>query len=45
MPKHIEFYDDYVIIYKFFVPKSETDVYREGNYIYISKTATKYCLF
>ena len=37
---HIEFYSQYI---KIFVPRSKTDVYREGNYVYISASGTPYC--
>ena len=40
VPNHIEFYSDYIRI---FVPRSKTDVYREGNYVYISSSETRYC--
>ena len=40
VPNHIEFYSDYIRI---FVPRSKTDVYREGNYVYISSSGTRYC--
>ena len=40
-PKHIEFHSDYIRI---FVPRSKTDVYREGNYVFIySASRSKYC--
>ena len=39
-PKHIEFHSDYIRI---FVPRSKTDVYREGNYVFISAFRSKYC--
>ena len=32
-PKHLTFCDGFV---KIFVPRSKTDVYREGNYVYIA---------
>ena len=41
VPKHIEFHSDYIRI---FVPRSKTDVYREGNYVFISAFRSKYCL-
>ena len=28
---------------RFFVPRSKTDVYRESNYVYISKSQSNYC--
>lgn len=37
---HIEFEQDYVRI---FIPGSKTDIYREGNYVYIKKSNTNYC--
>ena len=40
VPKHIEFQDDYI---KIFLPRSKTDIYREGNCIYISVSSSKYC--
>jgi len=40
VPKHIEFHSDYIRI---FVPRSKTDVYREGNFVYISASGSKYC--
>ena len=39
-PKHLTFCDGFV---KMFVPRSKTDVYREGNYVYIAKLEGKYC--
>ena len=38
--KHIVFLEDHI---KILVPHSETDVYREGNFVYIAKTLSKYC--
>lgn len=40
VPKHIEFHSDYI---RLFVPRSKTDVYREGNFVYISASGSKYC--
>jgi len=39
-PKHIEFHSDYIRI---FVPRSKTDVYREGIFVFISASRSKYC--
>ena len=39
-PKHLTFCDGFV---KIFVPRSKTDVYREGNYVYIAKLENKHC--
>ena len=39
-PNHIKFHSQYI---KIFVPRSKTDVYREGNYVYISASGTRYC--
>ena len=39
-PKHLTFCNGFV---KIFVPGSKTDVYREGNYVYIAKLEGKYC--
>ena len=39
-PKHLTFCDGLV---QLFVPRSETDVYIEGNYVYIAKLENKYC--
>ena len=39
-PNHIEFHSQYI---KIFVPRSKTDVYREGNYVYISASESQYC--
>ena len=39
-PKHLEFCNGFV---KAFVLESKTDVYREGNYVYIAKLEGKYC--
>ena len=39
-PKHLTFCDGFV---KIFVPRSKTDVYREGNYVYVAKLENKYC--
>ena len=36
---HIFFHEEFV---KVFVPKSKTDVYMEGNYVYISKLDSNY---
>ena len=38
--KHIVFLEDHI---KIFVPNSKPDVYREGNFVYIAKTLSKYC--
>ena len=38
--KHIEFHSDYIRI---FVPRSKTDVYREGIFVLISAAGSKYC--
>ena len=32
-----------MVLLKIFVPRSKTDVYREGNYVYIAKLEGKYC--
>ena len=40
VPKHIEFHDDYI---KIFLPRCKTDIYREGNFIYIGASSSKYC--
>ena len=40
VPKHIEFHNDYI---RMFLPRSKTDIYREGNYVYISASSSKYC--
>ena len=40
VPKHIECHGDYIRI---FVPCSETDVYREGNCVFIIASRSKYC--
>ena len=37
---HIEFHSDYISI---FVPRSKTNVYREGNFVFISASKSKYC--
>ena len=37
--KHIVFLEDHI---KIFVSHSKTDVYREGNFVYIAKTLSKY---
>ena len=37
---HVQFKEDHVRI---FIPTSKTDVYREGNYVYIKKIDTEYC--
>ena len=39
-PNHIEFHSQYI---KIFVPRGKTDVYREGNYVYISASESQYC--
>ena len=39
-PNHLTFYDEFV---KIFVPKSKTDVYREGNCVYVAKLRGNYC--
>ena len=38
--KHIEFHSD---IIRIIVPRSKTDVYREGNFVFISASRSKYC--
>ena len=40
VPMHIEFHSDYIRI---FVLRSKTDVYREGNCVFISASRSKYC--
>ena len=40
VPKHTEFHRDYIRI---FVPRSKTDVYREGDYVFINAFRSKYC--
>ena len=37
---HIERQEGYL---KIFIPKSKTDIYREGNYVLIKRLANKYC--
>lgn len=39
-PAHFSFQYNYA---KILIPESKTDIYREGNYVYISRTTTKYC--
>lgn len=39
-PNRIEFHSDYIRI---FVPRSKADVYREGNFVFISASRSKYC--
>ena len=39
VPRHIEFCGGYIRI---FLPRSKTDIYREGNYVYISESKSKY---
>ena len=39
VPKHIETHRDYIRI---FVPRSKKDVYREGNYVFMSAPRSKY---
>ena len=39
-PNHITFERNYV---KIFIPRSKTDVYREGNYVYLKKIDTINC--
>ena len=39
-PNQITFHDNYIEIK---VPRSKTDVYREGNVVYISRFKSKYC--
>ena len=38
--KHIEFHNDYIRI---FVPSSKTNVYREGNFVFIGASGSRYC--
>ena len=40
-PNHIVFHSQY--IRRIFVPRSKTDIYREGNYVYISAPGSQYC--
>ena len=40
LPSHLNFYDTYMTI---FIPRSKTDVYREGNIVYINGVGNKYC--
>ena len=39
-PRHPTYCDGFV---KMFVPRSKTDVYSEGNYLYIATLESKYC--
>ena len=39
VPRHIELCSGYIRI---FLPRSKTDIYREGNYVYISESKSKY---
>jgi len=39
-PNHIFFHEEFLKVY---VPKSKTDVYRDGNYVNISKLESNYC--
>ena len=32
-----------MIIVRIFLPRSKTDIYREGNYVYIRASSSKYC--
>ena len=38
--RKLTFCDGFV---KIFVPRSKTDLYSEGNYVYIGKLESKYC--
>ena len=38
--RKLTFCDGFV---KIFVPRSKTDLYSEGNYVYIAKLESKYC--
>ena len=38
--EHIEWKEDHIRI---FIPKSKTDIYREGKYVYIKKIGGEYC--
>ena len=40
LPSHLNFYDTYMTI---FIPRSNTDVYREGNIVYVDSVDSKYC--
>ena len=40
LPKHLEFHDDFL---KIFIPRSKTDVYRKGNFVFIRKVSGIYC--
>ena len=37
---HIEMHEGYI---KILIPQSKTDVYREGNYVFIKRLANQYC--
>ena len=39
-PNHIIFHEEHIEI---LIPQSKTDVYREGNVVYITRSRTKYC--
>ena len=41
VPLHLEFFPDHLRV---FVPKAKTDIYREGNYVYIKRLTSKSCL-
>ena len=38
-PVHLEFFPDHLRV---FVPKAKTDIYREGNYVYIKRLTSEY---
>ena len=40
LPSHLNFYDTYMTI---FIPRSKTDVYREGNIVNVNSVDSKYC--
>ena len=40
-PVHLEFFPDCLRV---FVPRAKNDIYREGNYVYIKRLNSQYCL-
>ena len=40
-PEHLGFFPEHLTV---FVPRAKNDIYREGNYVYIKRLTSKYCL-
>ena len=39
-PVHLKFWPEYMRV---FVPRARSDIYREGNYVYVKRLSNNYC--